>query len=125
MHLRADWGRLLADCPGAVSGFPPPPVGFGAIDIRREWQFEATQYLIHRGVKYLTPDSSPVSGCLRLRFKFGRLTGLKQSVEDRRLNRMRTQGEVREKPGARPVTRRQVHQTRAYRLGKLVGRRLR
>jgi hypothetical protein len=125
VHLRADWDRLLAKCPGAVAGFPPPPIGFGAIDIRREWHFEATQYLIYRGVKYLTPDASPLSGCLRLRFKFGRLTGLKQSVEDRRPTRMRTQREVREKPEARPATRRQVRQSPAYRLGKLLGRRLR
>lgn len=112
----------MADCPGAVAGFPPPPVGFGAIDIRREWQFEATQYLIYRGMKYLTPDASPVSGCLRLRFKFGRLTGLKQSVEDRRT---RTQHEVREKTEERPAARRQVRRTLAYRVGKLLGRRLR
>ena len=115
----------MADCPGAVAGFPPPPAGFGAIDIRREWQFEATQYLIYRGVKYLTPDSSTVSGCFRLRFKFGKWTGLKQSVEDRRPTRMRTQREVREKLEARPATRRQVSQSPAYRLGKLLGRRLR
>ncbi|MGH2667601.1 MAG: hypothetical protein ACRDH5_00500 [bacterium] len=125
MHLRADWDRLLADCPGAVAGFPPPPVGFGSIDIRREWQFEATQYLIYRGVKYLTPDASPVSGCFRLRFKFGRLTGLKQSVEDRRRPRTRTQHEVREKTEERPAARRQVRRTLAYRVGKLLGRRLR
>jgi len=41
-QLTADWDRLLANCPGGVAGFPPPPIGFGAIDIRREWQFEAT-----------------------------------------------------------------------------------
>jgi hypothetical protein len=125
VYLTADWDRLLANCPGAVAGSPPPPIGFGAIDIRREWQFEATQYLIYRGVKYLTPDISPVSGCLRLRFKFGRLTGLKQFLGDRRRPQTRTQYEVREKPEIRPAARPHVRQSAAYRLGKLLGRHLR
>jgi len=125
VHLTADWDRLLASCPGAVAGSPPPPIGFGAIDIRREWGFDATQYLVDRGVKYLTPDASPISGCFRLRFKYGRLTGLRQSIEDRRRPRARTQREVRERAEERPATKPQVRQSAAYRLGRLLGRRLR
>ena len=125
MRLAADWDRLLTNCPGAVDGFPPPPIGFGAIDIRKEWGFEATQYLIYRGVKYLTPDISPVSGCLRLRFKFGTLTGLKQFLGDRHRPQTQTQYEVREKPEIRPAARPHVRQSAAYRLGKLLGRHLR
>jgi hypothetical protein len=125
MHLRPNWDRLIANCPGAVDGFPPPPLGFGAIDIRREWHFEATQYLIYRGVKYLTPDTSPVDGCLRLRFKFGRLTGLRQSIEDRRPTRSPAQREVREKAAERPAAVRRTSRTYAYRIGKLLGRRFR
>jgi hypothetical protein len=122
--LKTDWDRLLANCPGAVTGFPPPPVGFGAIDVRREWQFEATQYLVYRGVRYLTADASPVGGCFRLRFKFGRFTGLKQSLGDRRRPQARPRYEVREKPEVRPAGRPRGRRSAAYRLGRLLGRHL-
>jgi hypothetical protein len=108
-----------------VAGFPPPPIGFGAIDVRKEWLFEATQYLLYRQVKYLTPDASPVSGCFRLRFKFGRLTGLKQSIGDRRRAHTRARYEVREEPEVRPAAPPHGRQSAAYRLGKLIGRHLR
>jgi hypothetical protein len=125
VNLTADWDRLLANCPGAVAGFPPPPVGFGAIDVRRELQFEATQYLINRGVKYLTADTSPVSGCFRLRFKFGRFTGLKQFLGDRHRPQARIHYGVRENPQVRPAARPRGRRSAAYRLGKLLGRYLR
>jgi len=125
VHLTADWDRLLANCPGAVAGFPPPPIGFGAIDVRREWGFEATQYMSDRGVKYLTPDVSPVSGCFRLRFKYGRLTGLRQSFEDRRRLQTPTRQEVHESAEESTGTKPQIHQGAAYRLGRLLGRVLR
>src|SRR5262245_58557806 len=69
MPLTPDWDRLLANCPGAEGGFPPPAIGFGAIDVRRDSGFEATTYLIDLGMKYLTVDSSPLKDCFRLRFK--------------------------------------------------------
>jgi len=64
MPLMPDWDRLLANCPGAEDGFPPPAVGFGAIDVRRDSGFEATNYLMDLGMKYLTVDSSPHHGLL-------------------------------------------------------------
>jgi hypothetical protein len=124
VHLSADWDRLLANCPGAVAGFPPPPIGFGAIDVRRESGFEATQYLVDRGLKYLTPDASPVRGCFRLRFKYGRLTGLRQSFEDRRHPQTESRREVYERAEEQQATA-QVRPSAAYRLGRLLGRRLR
>jgi len=59
MPLMPDWDRLLANCPGAEDGFPPPAVGFGAIDVRRDSGFEATNSLMDLGMKDLTVDSSP------------------------------------------------------------------
>jgi hypothetical protein len=121
MPLRPDWDRLLANCPGAQDGFPPPAVGFGAIDIRRDSGFEATNYLIDLGVKYLTVDSSPLKDCFRLRFKYGKLTGLKQSLAKGR----RPQPEMPRhagEPARRPPTQPQNHQSMAFRLGRHVGR---
>ena len=124
MPLTPDWDRLLANCPGAEDGFPPPAVGFGAIDVRREADFEATSYLLNLGVKYLTPDSSPLAGCFRLRFKYGSLTGLKQSFAKGRRPQPETPRHPRD-PVRRPPTQAQRLQSRAFRLGRQVGRWLR
>ena len=124
MPLTPDWDRLLANCPGAEDGFPPPAVGFGAIDVRREADFEATSYLLNLGVKYLTPDSSPLAGCFRLRFKYGSLTGLKQSFAKGRRPQPETPRYPRD-PVRRPPTQAQRHQSRSFRLGRQVGRWLR
>jgi hypothetical protein len=122
MPLTPDWDRLLANCPGAKGGFPPPAIGFGAIDVRRESGFEATTYLIDLGVKHLTPDSSPVTGCFRLRFKYGKLTGVKQSFSHRRRSRRETPPDARESVRKHPSIRAQGHQSVAFRLGRQVGR---
>src|SRR5262245_22724261 len=124
MPLTPDWGRLLANCPGAVDGFPPPTVGFGAIDIRRENGFEATNYLMDLGVKYLTPDSSPVKGCFRLRFKYGTLTGLKQPFAEGRRPPIQTPLDL-PAPATRSTTQAARRRSTAFRLGKQVGRWLR
>lgn len=121
MPLTPDWDRLLANCPGAEDGFPPPAVGFGAIDVRRDSGFEATNYLIDLGVKYLTVDSSPLKDCFRLRFKYGKLTGLKQSfVKGRRPPPEPFRYE--KEPVRRPSIRPQSRQSMAFRLGRHVGR---
>jgi hypothetical protein len=122
MPLAPDWDRLLANCPGVEGGFPPPAVGFGAIDVRRESGFEATNYLLDLGVKHLTPDSSPLTGCFRLRFKYGKLTGLKQSSAEKRRSRPETVPQAREPVRKQPPTKAQGHQTVAFRLGRHVGR---
>jgi hypothetical protein len=123
MPLTPDWDRLLANCPGAEDGFPPPAVGFGAIDVRREDGFEATNFLMNLGVKYLTPDSSPLAGCFRLRFKYGMLSGLKQSLAEGRRPRPETPRDLREPTS--PPTQAQSHQSVAFRLGRHIGRLLR
>jgi hypothetical protein len=117
MPLVPDWDRLLANCPGAEDGFPPPAVGFGAIDIRRDSGFEATNYLIDLGVKYLTVDSSPLTDCFRLRFKYGQLTGLRQSFAEGRRPQPEPFRYVRG-PSIRPQSR----QSMAFRLGRHIGR---
>jgi len=121
MPLVPDWDRLLANCPGAEDGFPPPAVGFGAIDIRRDSGFEATNYLIDLGVKYLTVDSSPLTNCFRLRFKYGKLTGLKQSFAEGRRPQPQAPRYASE-PAGRPPTQPQSPQSIAFRLGRRVGR---
>jgi len=121
MPLVPDWDRLLANCPGAEDGFPPPAVGFGAIDIRRDSGFEATNYLIDLGVKYLTVDSSPLTDCFRLRFKYGKLTGLKQSFAEGRRPQPQAPRYASE-PAGRPPTQPQSPQSIAFRLGRRVGR---
>ena len=121
MPLTVDWNRLLGNCPGAEDGFPPPAVGFGAIDVRRDSGFEATSYLIDLGVKYLTPDSSPVTGCFRLRFKYGKLTGLKQSFAEGRRPQQQTPRAV-EEPVTESTTQAQSHQSMPFRLGRQIGR---
>lgn len=121
MPLKPDWDRLLANCPGAEDGFPPPAVGFGAIDVRRDSGFEATSYLIDLGVKYLTVDSSPHEDCFRLRFKYGTLTGLRQHMAEGRRPQPEPPRNARELAG-RPSISPQSHQSLAFRLGRHVGR---
>lgn len=121
MTLAPDWDRLLANCPGAVDGFPPPAVGFGAVDVRREDGYEATGYLLDLGVKHLTPDVSPLKGCFRLRFKYGRLTGLRQSLARDRPPQPEPAQDERETT-ARPPTATPAHRSVAFRLGRQVGR---
>ena len=116
-----DWERLLADCPGAEDGFPPPAVGFGAIDVRREDGFEATSYLLDLGVKHLTPDVSPLTGCFRLRFKYGRLTGLKQSFARSVPPQPEPTPGVPD-PAETPPPAAQPHRSMAFRSGRVVGR---
>ena len=115
--MTPDWDRLLANCPGAEDGFPPPAVGFAAIDVRRDSGFEATTYLIDLGVKYLTVDSSPLEHCFRLRFKYGKLTGLRQSFVRGRRPEPEPFRYVRE-PSIQPQSR----QSMAFRLGRHIGR---
>lgn len=122
MPLTADWDRLLANCPGAADGFPPPAVGFGAIDVRRECGFEATNYLIDLGVKHLTPDSSPMAGCFRLRFKYGTLTGVKQSLAGRRRAKPEMPPDAPEPTMKHPPIAAQGHPSAAFRLGRQIGR---
>jgi hypothetical protein len=121
MPLSPDWDRLLAGCPGAEDGFPPPAVGFGAVDVRREDGFEATAYLLDLGVKHLTPDVSPLKGCFRLRFRYGRLTGLKQSLARDPRPQPERPREVREHGEPPPMSARS-HRSAAFRLGSRVGR---
>jgi len=121
MPLMPDWDRLLANCPGAEDGFPPPAVGFGAIDVRRDSGFEATNYLMDLGMKYLTVDSSPLTDFFRLRFKYGKLTGLKQSFAEGRRPRPETPPDASE-PAGKPPTQPQSHHSMAFRLGRHIGR---
>ena len=121
MPLMPDWDRLLANCPGAEDGFPPPAVGFGAIDVRRDSGFEATNYLMDLGMKYLTVDSSSLTDCFRLRFKYGKLTGLKQSFAEGRRPRPETPPDASE-PAGKPPTQPQSHHSMAFRLGRHIGR---
>ena len=121
MPLTPDWDRLLAHCPGAEDGFPPPAVGFGAIDVRRDSGFEATTYLIDLGMRYLTVDSSPLKDCFRLRFKYGKLTGLRQSFAERRRPQPEQPQHGRE-PVRRPSIRPKSHRSMAFRLGRHMGR---
>jgi hypothetical protein len=121
MPLTPDWDRLLANCPGAEGGFAPPAIGFGAIDVRRDSGFEATTYLIDLGMKYLTVDSSPLEDCFRLRFKYGTLTGLRQSFAERRRPQPEPPQSVME-PVRRPSIRPQGHRSMAFRLGRHIGR---
>ncbi|MGH9197031.1 MAG: hypothetical protein ACRD1T_14990, partial [Acidimicrobiia bacterium] len=86
--------------------------------------FEAINYLMDLGVKYLTPDSSPRTGCFRLRFKYGMLTGLKQSFAEGRRPQPEGPRDLRE-PAGRPPTEALSHQSKAFRLGRQVGRWLR
>jgi hypothetical protein len=111
---------MIENCPGAVGGAAPDFSEWGYVDVQQTKQYEAIQYLNHRGVKYLTPDYSPVQRCVRLKFKGGIQTGLVQRMADNDPNERIYTIEERWREHAQYV---KEHPTWARRLGCRFGRR--